>query len=133
MINIKNLFLKNEKYQAVYKYIFKYKSWIKISIVLSILNTLIQILFPIITKIIIDDVILHKKSYLILPLILTVLFIIPFMIAIPWFYRFFLFKLTHKTGIMLRKALSEHFIKLELAYFRKKGPGYFASLMRQKK
>lgn len=127
MINLKNLVLKDKRYSRIYKYLFKYKFWIKLSIAFTILNTLIQLPFPIITKIVIDRIILQQQEHLFFAAILAVLLIVPFMVLMPYLKQFFLFKLTYKTGIMLRKALCEHFLHLELSLFQKKGPGYFSA------
>lgn len=127
MIQLKNLILKDQKYSKIYKYLYKYKFWIKLSILLTIINTLIQLPFPIITKIVIDKIILQRQEQLLFSAVLALLLIIPFMVLMPYLKQFFLFKLTHKTGIMLRKALCEHFLHLDLSLFQRNGPGYFSA------
>ena len=127
MISLKNLVLNDKRYSRIYRYLFKYKFWIKLSITFTILNTLIQLPFPIITKIVIDRIILQRQEHLFFAAILCVLLIIPFMVLMPYLKQFYLFKLTYKTGIMLRKALCEHFLHLELSLFQKNGPGYFSA------
>jgi ABC-type bacteriocin/lantibiotic exporter with double-glycine peptidase domain len=127
MIQFKNLLLKDKKFESIYKYLFKYKFWIKLSLLFTILNTVIQLPFPIITKVMIDKIILQQQRHLFLACVLAVLFIIPFLVAMPYLKQLFLFKLTFKTGIMLRKALCEHFLHLDLSLFQDKGPGYFSA------
>lgn len=127
MIQFKNLLIKDKKYAIIYGYLFKYKSWIWFSLFFTVMNTVIQLPFPIITKIVIDKVILGRQQHLFFVAVTAVLLIIPFLVVMPYLKQFFLFKLTHKTGIMLRKALCEHFLHLDLSLFRERGPGYFSA------
>jgi len=127
MILFKNLLLKDIRYKSIYKYLFKYKFWIKLSLFFTVLNTVVQIPFPIITQLLIDKVILQQQRHLFLTAALSVLLIIPFLIMMPYLKQVYLFKITHKTGIMLRKALCEHFLHLDLSLFQDKGPGYFSA------
>jgi subfamily B ATP-binding cassette protein MsbA len=123
----KDFFKKDERFQAIYRALFRYKKWIFMAILFTFLNTLLQVPFPVITKVIIDDIIIKGKVHLIAPAIIAILAIIPFMALMPFLYRVYAFKLTHKTGIMMRKALCEHFLHLELKMFNNKGPGYYSA------
>ena len=118
---------KTPEEKELLKYLFVNKGWIAIGIMVTFFSTLLEVPFPFIVRTVIDSIIIAGQKGLLPYIILLLSILFPLKILVPFLQKYYLGKLTRKSGFLIRQSLMDRFVHLHLDMYYRRGTGYFSS------